>query len=263
VTTDKSLADDFKTFAAHPESVLEGALLVARFIDPQTDVAGIQKTLISLAERVGSGASAQRVLAVLRDDGFRGAESYYEARNSALGHVLLARCGIPISLAVVILSIAQLLDLKAQGINFPGHFLLLLERQLVDPFALKVVEGAARTRLYNQAGLPPGALLPPADARAITLRMLNNLKGIALAAEDWSRALECTDLQLLLAPSDLGIRMERVQLWVRLGVTGMALQEKAAALALCPDPPSRARVEALLAGEQRAQTGAEAPGKLH
>jgi regulator of sirC expression with transglutaminase-like and TPR domain len=177
--------------------------------------------------------------------------------------VLLARCGIPISLAVVILSIAQLLDLKAQGINFPGHFLLLLERQLVDPFALKVVEGAARTRLYNQAGLPPGALLPPADARAITLRMLNNLKGIALAAEDWSRALECTDLQLLLAPSDLGIRMERVQLWVRLGVTGMALQEKAAALALCPDPPSRARVEALLAGEQRAQTGAEAPGKLH
>ncbi len=258
-----SLCGDFRVFAVHPESVLEGALLVSRFIDPQTDVTGIQKTLISLAQRIGPGASAERVLAVLREEGFRGAESYYEARNSALGYVLTARSGIPISLAVIILALARLLDLKAEGINFPGHFLVMLERQLVDPFTLQVVEREARAQLYTQAGLPPGTPLPPADARAITLRMLNNLKGIAFAAEDWSRALECTDLQLLLAPSELGIRMERIQLWVRLGVTGMALKEKEAALALCPDPASRARVEGMFPSKLLQRAAEESSSKPH
>lgn len=263
MTETSTLEQDFRRFADHPASVLEGALLVSRFIDPATDPAAIRRELLKLANKVGPAASAERLLSVLRQEGFAGAESYYEARNSSLGYVLAERCGIPISLAVVILGVAELLDLPAQGINFPGHFLVLLERQLVDPFTVQVIDTDARARLFAQAGMAPGTPLPTADARTLTLRMLNNLKGIALAAGDATRALECTDFQLLLAPIDPGLRLERAQLWLKLGVHGMAHRERDAALALCPDAGSRARLEAMFPSEILQRAAEESSSRPH
>ena len=44
------------------------------------------------------------------------------------------RTGIPISLSVVYLEVARRTGLHAEGINFPGHFLLRCEGRIVDAF---------------------------------------------------------------------------------------------------------------------------------
>ena len=62
----------------------------------------------------------------LYDDlGFSGNREHYDdSRNSFLNEVLDRRTGIPISLAIVYLEVARRAGLRAEGVNFPGHFLL-------------------------------------------------------------------------------------------------------------------------------------------
>lgn len=240
------LLEDFRKYALHPQDELEGALLISRFVDPGTDERLVREHLLGLATRIGPGASAEKMLAVLRLAGYAGAESYFEARNSALSHVVRAQRGIPISLAALIIGVARLLDLAVEGINFPGHFLVRLERQLVDPFTLQVLDREGRAQHLAAAGVRPDAPLPVADARTMVLRMLNNLLGIANGQGDYARALECTDLQLLLAPGDHGLRLVRAELWQKLGVTGMVRAELEAALALAREPGLRSRLSAML-----------------
>jgi regulator of sirC expression with transglutaminase-like and TPR domain len=57
--------------------------------------------------------------------GFQGnLNHYHDPENSFLNAVLKTRRGIPISLSVIWLELAQSIGLQAQGINFPGHFLV-------------------------------------------------------------------------------------------------------------------------------------------
>ena len=240
------LLTDFERFQRHPDDVIEGALLVSRLVEPATDTAWCRRELLNLANAVGPAASAHRVLEVFRGEGFRGAEAYYEARNSALQSVLTTRRGIPISLAVCLLGVARLLDIPAQGINFPGHFMITVERQLIDPFQLAVLDAETRASRLAAAGVPAGVALRPASPRDIVLRMLNNLRGLAESRQDAASALEITDYQCVLAPRDFGLRMLRADLWQALGVGGMARREWELARDLAPDPATRAGVEARL-----------------
>ena len=78
-----------------------------------------------------------------QDLGFAGnVNHYHDPRNSYLHEVLRSRRGIPITLAVLYIELAQQIGLHAQGRLFPGHFLVKLRlrqgRQqgevLIDPF---------------------------------------------------------------------------------------------------------------------------------
>ena len=251
------LLADFERFHRHSEDVVEGALLVSRLVEPTTDTQWCRAELLKLANAVGAAASAHRLLEVFRAEGFRGAEAYYEARNSALQSVLTTRQGIPISLAVCLLGVARLLDIPAQGVNFPGHFLLTVERQLIDPFELDVLDAEARAARLAAAGVPPGVAFRPATPRDIVQRMLNNLRALAESRRDAAAALEISDYQCVLAPEDFGLRMVRADLWQVLGVDGMARHEWALARELAPNAEARAEVE----GRLRAQPAA--PRNLH
>src|SRR3546814_7075102 len=63
---------------------------------------------------------------------------YYHPDNSYLHRVLETRRGIPISLAVLYMELAQQIRLNVRGISFPGHFLMKLSVQsgdiILDPF---------------------------------------------------------------------------------------------------------------------------------
>ena len=50
-------------------------------------------------------------------------QAYGLAENSYLNRVLAVRRGIPITLALIYLSVAERVGIPATGINFPGHFL--------------------------------------------------------------------------------------------------------------------------------------------
>lgn len=252
MTSDTSrLLADFRRFHQQAGDVVEGALLVSRLVDPETDIATCRAELLRLAEAVGPAANANSVLTLFRAEGFRGAEVHDDARHSALSHVLRTRRGIPISMAACLLGVARLLDIPAQGINFPGHFLISLDRQLVDPFNLLIMDADERARRLAAAGVPPGVALRPAGPRDIVLRMLNNLRGLAESRGDAATALELTDYQAVLAPEDFGLRMLRAELYTALGVPGMARHEWGLAREAAPDPQARAMVEARLGGPDR------------
>ena len=75
--------------------------------------------------------------------GFKGnVNNYYDPDNSFIHLVLKTRIGIPISLGIIWLELANSLDLNACGIAFPGHFLCKLRlpegQVIVDPFSKRI-----------------------------------------------------------------------------------------------------------------------------
>lgn len=237
-----SLEQAFRAFAANPGSELDGALLVSRIVRPRTDVAWCRAELQRLAGLVGFGGSPQQVVTTLRGAGFAGAPHYYEPDNSALDFVLRERRGIPISLAIVVLAVAEQSGLAARGINFPGHFIVSLDNQLVDPFTLALIDDDERRERLAGCGVPAAEALRPATPIDITVRMLNNLRGLAVARGDHAGAITLTDYQLIIAADPFAIHLARVELWSALGATTMVRRELAQAIALAPSPKAQSEL---------------------
>lgn len=236
------LEAEFAAFATGDADVLAGALLVSRLLDPATDEAWCRQELARLAAAVRAPGDAQAVLETLAAAGFAGADEYYESRNSALSYVLKARRGIPISLAAVMIALCDTLGLPAHGINFPGHFLVRIDDQLVDPFLLDVVYDDDLDQRLEAAGVPAAQALRVAGPRDMVLRMLNNLRGLAMSHGNHALALEYTDYQLLLTEERYVLRMVRADLWRSLGVPGMVQVELRHALADAPDDATRDQI---------------------
>ena len=94
---------------------------------------------------------------------FKGNRDQYEdPRNSCLNEVLDRRTGIPISLCLVYIEVARRAGIRAEGVNFPGHFLVRALQDLhtddpddgliVDPFHGGAIlnEQDCRTLLRHQ-----------------------------------------------------------------------------------------------------------------
>jgi len=247
----------FEEFAKAPDSVVDGALLVSRVVEPATDAPWCRHELARLAQRIGSVQQAGELLEGMRAEGFAGAERYYEEENSALDTVLRRRSGIPISLAVVVIGIGERLDIETLGINFPGHFLVSIGGRLADPYTLRALDEAERRARLAASGVPATQALKVATPMDIVLRMLNNLRGIAQGRDDYERALELTDYQLALAPRLLELRLARADLWQAVGAPARGRVDLEAALALSPPAPTAAQIR------ERLQALAAPPPTLH
>ena len=148
------------------------------------------------------------------------AADYFDPRNSYLNDVLDRRKGIPISLSVVYIDIAQRLEIPAQGVGLPGHFIVGVPDPggdlFLDPFhgwqrlsqadCLRLVEKSTG----YQGKLQPG-WLEPVGARRILARMLFNLRNIYLQQQAWQPALAVVERLALVQPEapgnlrDLGV----------------------------------------------------------
>jgi regulator of sirC expression with transglutaminase-like and TPR domain len=239
----RSLEAEFRRFGADPDSPVEGALLVARVLHPDTDPDWCRGELARLAGAVAAPASPARLVETLRRLGFTGAEQYYDSDNSSLERVLKTRRGIPITLAVVVMGVAEQLGLDAVGINFPRHFLVSVESLLVDPFSMRLTDAATCEAWLEQQQLPPADAFRPATAVDVVLRMLNNLRGLASARGDHAGALELTDYQLAVARDPLPVHVERAELWKAVGAIDMARHDLAQAISLARDATLRQELE--------------------
>jgi regulator of sirC expression with transglutaminase-like and TPR domain len=255
--TDPTILQALEGFAREPVSVVEGALIVSQIVDPGTDADWCQAQLAELAQTMPAGAGAIDIAHLLQEQGFRGSESYYKPENSALSHVLQSREGIPISLAIVILGICERLELNATGINFPTHFLVSVAGTLIDPFTMTIADEAECKRWLEENRLDPNVAFAAASPVETVLRMLNNLSGLARAGNDSARALELSDYKLALGPGLLPIYLERVDLWLELGVVDMARRDLTAAIELATDEGMRDTLRGRLEGM------AEVESKLH
>jgi regulator of sirC expression with transglutaminase-like and TPR domain len=184
--------------------------------------------------------------------GFSGNEAdYYDPRNSLLSDVLERRTGIPISLALVYCEVARRAGVRAEGVAFPGHFLVRVfgvadpqvSEVLVDPFYRgRILDdaalGALLERVAGQASVNDARvtaeMTAAATPRSFLTRWLLNLRGVYLTRGDLSRALLAVDRLVSLNPNDRGLIRDRGLLAARLGITAQAREDLSRALALDP-----------------------------
>ena len=166
-----------------------------------------------IKQRLPADAGALQKLRLLNkfffdEQGFGGnLNNYYDPDNSFLHVLLRTRRGIPISLAVLWLELAQGLGLHAQGVSFPGHFLVKVRlpfphegQVVIDPFtgeSLSKEELVERLMpLHLESGLmqeeqvSDGLLkhyLRAATPREIVARMLGNLEQVYTSHQDSER----------------------------------------------------------------------------
>lgn len=180
--------------------------------------------------------------------GFSGhRERYYAPENSLLDRVLETRKGIPITLAVVWLEVARRTQLEAEGVGFPGHFLVRHRAgevwRYVDVFDDGRVLTAADTQQILTTVQGPQArletsMLEPISNRALLLRVVHNLKNAYALGEDLMGVISAID-RLLVLDEDLHTeRRDRGLAYARLGLAPAALMDLREYLSLAD--PTRA-----------------------
>ena len=144
--------------------------------------------------------------------GFAGDRDDYDApENSFLPRVLARRRGLPILLSVVWIEVARRAGLPLFGLALPGHFVVAYragERGLVviDPFRRGVILDRDELEgLVARGGATLStALLAPAPAAGIAVRMLRNLVGSFQRRNLRDRVRAAAALILALEPGDRG-----------------------------------------------------------
>lgn len=229
--------------------LLEAAASLAQDEYPEMDVAqvlgDVDQLLARLKRRLPADAAPLARLRALNqfffhDLSFGGnVNDYYDPDNSYLNAVLRTRRGIPISLAVLWIELAQGLGLQARGISFPGHFMLKVTlpkgQVVIDPFTGKSLsreELSERIEPYKRGNglvgefdVPLGLYLQPATPREIITRMLRNLKEVHAAQEDWQRTIAVQDRLIALLPDAWGEYRDRGLAHAAQGHAELAVQD--------------------------------------
>jgi regulator of sirC expression with transglutaminase-like and TPR domain len=200
-------------------NLARAALYIAQTTYPDLDIDGQLRLLDEMAEEVAKRLPQSRYpLMVIRtinnylyeELGFTGNHSnYYDPRNSFLNDVLTRRTGIPITLALVYLEIAQRIDFPMMAIGMPGHFMIRPDFEdseiFIDTFHNGDILFAedCRQKLMNiyQQEIPylTPSLVPTVTKPQFIARMLNNLQVIYLDRGDLANAMVIKDLLSVVA----------------------------------------------------------------
>jgi regulator of sirC expression with transglutaminase-like and TPR domain len=179
---------------------LEGEVDLARYLARIDELAARADTARARLGDVPWAGPRAIAAALFHELGFRGnTGDYYDPDNSFLHRVLDRRTGIPITLSVLYMEVARRIGVVAEGIGFPGHFLVRVESAprdlIIDPFhGGAELDGPALTALLQrmtgpEAKLEPQMLAPLPKPKILT-RVLLNLAGIYGQRGDWFRSLE-------------------------------------------------------------------------
>jgi len=215
---------------------LDRAALLVGELDGEVDLARYLARIDELAARAADArarlgdvpwAGPRAIAGALFNElGFRGnTADYYDPDNSFLHRVLDRRTGIPITLSVLYLEVARRVGVLAQGVNFPGHFIVRVAIEdawlFLDPFSRgRALTPADLEALLRKTTTPTAVLEPSviaaASKRQIVARMLVNLAGIYGRNGDLPRSLDVLERLAVLEPSnpriarDLASLRERV-----------------------------------------------------
>ncbi len=229
--------------------LLEAAASIAQDEYPDLDVqqvlGDVDQLLARLRRRLPADAPPLQRLRALnqfffRDLGFGGnVNHYYDPDNSHLNVVMRTRRGIPITLAVLWLELAQGMGLSARGVNFPGHFMVKVNlprgQVVIDPFtgqslsredlAERLEPYKRRNGLVDDFDVPVGLYLQSATPRDILARMLRNLKDIHTSHEDWPRLIQVLDRLIVLLPDAHAEYRDRGLAWAEKGEARRAVED--------------------------------------
>ncbi len=241
-------------------SLAQAALVIARIeyphLDPEPYLSKLDAMGTAARQRIERHAAATGDSSVLSrvsalnaylfdEQRFVGnREKYEDPRNSCLNEVLERRTGIPITLSLLYMEVAERAGLHVDGVNFPGHFLVRCPDAgsartgiIIDPFhgGALLSEHDCRMLLQRHVGSEMAfdtALLEPATRPQIIVRMLLNLKRIYVHMRSFPQALEVTEMLLALSPSALSELRDRGLLAYHLNDLSSALRDLQAYLRL-------------------------------
>ncbi len=207
--------------------LLQAALVLARLDYPDLNVEAYQRSVDRMAHELqqttAGDASAEDKLAALdhylfRESGFHGSRHDYDnAANSYMNLVIDDREGLPITLAVLYMSLAKRMGVTLQGVGLPGRFVVRHAAPDQDEEWIDVFAGGgrlAREDLQRLVKEHAGIDLAPHHLQALSndeilIRILRNLLGSAETSSNRERMLGCLDALLTLAPEshqDRGVR---------------------------------------------------------
>jgi len=203
-----------------PIPIESGAIAIARVANPYLDEEQVVQKIDTLFWMIKStldrkGVSSKKLLALRLDQGdrekveqtklnriketlsvtnevlfkqmgFFGNDNIDFPENSLIDEVLIRKTGIPISLSVLYMSLAQRLDIKLDGFGFPGHFLVGYLSDFDEKYSLFVDvynKGSFHTAIDFQErllrnGISPSSYIKyasPCTLPEIYYRMIENI----------------------------------------------------------------------------------------
>lgn len=254
--------------------LFEATLAVAQGIDERLDFGATQTAVdnfaATLQRRLAPDMTDIQKLRLLnqyfyRELGFGGnINHFYDIGNSLLPQVIATRRGVPISLAVLFMEIAQQIGLQVKGIAFPGRFLMRLSVSsgeiILDPLS-----GTSLTREALEEWLLPyiepaedplknvlAHHLHAAHPREMLACMLRDLKPVLVEDGNWEAFLAVQQRLVVLLPEDITERRDRGLAYANLSCPQPALQDLETYLAKRPHASDAAMLRAKLPGLRKA-----------
>ncbi len=181
--------------------------------------------------------------------------TYDDPQNANLMRVIDRRKGLPVTLGILYLHAARAQGWQAAGLNFPGHFLIRLDRggdrAILDPFNGGRRCGAADLRALLKTHTGEDAELRAefyhtVGDREILLRLQNNIKLRAIDAGRPERAVEVVERMLLFAPDEIELWREAGVYHARLGSLAAASEALERFIAGCDNEEDRHETATLL-----------------
>ena len=209
-------------------NLLRSALLISRLTNQDFNLNAYLKKTENIANEIASHfpekATGEEKLKILvyqlfQEMGYHGSTLDYDhPSNSYINEVIDDREGLPITLSVLFIELANRLELPVSGLGLPGHFLTMYREEsnkspkeiIVDPFGGKIIsrlEASEITglRLNNKDFVP-------ATKRDIITRMLRNLIHTAETSKNSSDRLLYLNATLAIDPGDTYIRAMRAMI---------------------------------------------------
>jgi regulator of sirC expression with transglutaminase-like and TPR domain len=248
------------------------ALTIALTDYPDLDIpdylARIDLLAAEVAGRLGPEADIYRSIAALNyvlftQYGFHGnRDDYFNPKNSFLNEVIERKTGIPITLSVLCMEVAQRVGLRLDGVGFPGHFLVKCvadgEEIVIDPFnSGEIISREDIDKmlfdLYGGKVMFHNDFLASSTKKDILKRMLANLKAIYIKGNDLVRSLSALDRLVILDPTAAVDIRDRGTVYLRLECYAQAREDFETYLRLRPDAE-----DAMLVREQLVRLAKEA-----
>jgi regulator of sirC expression with transglutaminase-like and TPR domain len=181
-------------------------------------------------------------------------DSFDSAECSYLNCVMESGRGIPISLSVIYMAVANELGIPLIGVAAPSHFLTQLQTDrevlYVDAFRRGHImnERECVQWLHELTELPMAEIWPtlkPTNERRIMVRMLNNLKAVFGNNDEWASAWRVQQRLALLSPGSYREKRDLAILSLRAGRGGEAVTQLESCIAVC-SPEERPQLQQYL-----------------
>ena len=212
------LVADWISFAKNPRfTLVEKCLKLSQTLEyPDLNITDYIQKLYSMGEDLKNSLSEVKnptyLVSMLNEYMFDGSgfsgdnDDYYNPKNNFLNVVLDKKSGIPITLSIIYVQLANHIGLDLRPVGFPSHFLVKYSEELIlDPFnrgRLLSIENLQEILDRNYGGSVEFSpdFLNEIGPEQILIRIGRNLKNSYTQSFNYTMALHCINMILGIEP---------------------------------------------------------------